>query len=69
VKRWVKLYREHGEAGLATLIRRKSGGRTDQRWLELARDVMAENVDLSRPNMKCVMQQTNARLDHSTGPA
>ncbi|WP_253842855.1 helix-turn-helix domain-containing protein [Mycobacterium colombiense] len=62
VRRWVRAYQEHGEAGLAALSRRKPEGRTDKRWLDVAEDVMAENADMSRPNKKSVMHQARARL-------
>ena len=68
VERWVRAYREHGEAGLAALVKGKPQGRTDQRWVEMAEDVMAENADMSRPNKKSVIQQTRARLAGQYGP-
>ena len=61
VERWVRAYREHGEAGLAALSRGKPQGRTDERWVELAEDVMVENAEMSRPNKHSVIQQTRAR--------
>jgi hypothetical protein len=64
----VRAYREHGEAALAALVRGKPLGRTDQRWVEWAEDVMAENADMSRPNKKSVIQQTRARLAGQYGP-
>jgi transposase-like protein len=60
VERWVRAYREHGEAGLAALSRGKPQGRTDERWVELAEDVMVENAEMSRPNKHSVIQQTRA---------
>lgn len=68
VQRWVRAYRDHGEAGLAALAWGNPHGRTDQRWLDTAEDVMAENADMSRPNKRSVIQQTRARLAGQYGP-
>ena len=68
VQRWVRAYRQHGEAGLVALSRGKPQGRTDDRWVQLAEDVMAENAAMSRPNKKSVIQQTRARLAGQYGP-
>lgn len=62
VMRWVKAYREHGEAGLVTQCPRSPDGRTDARWLGTAADIMAESARLSRPSQKNVLAQTEARL-------
>jgi transposase InsO family protein len=67
IRRWAAAYREHGEAGLASLLRTSPLGRTDPRWLATATEVMTEHAALSRPNKKNVMLQTRARLDLAYG--
>jgi transposase InsO family protein len=68
IRRWVSEYRAHGEAGLVSTRKTKPHGRTDPRWIDLAEEIMEENIDLSRPNMKSVMHQTRARLAVRYGP-
>ncbi len=67
VRRWVAAYRDHGEAGLASLLRTSPLGRTDPRWLAVAAEVMTEYAALSRPNKKNIQLQTRARLDLTYG--
>lgn len=62
IQRWVRAYRDHGEAGLVSTLRTNAYGRTDVRWLETAEEVMAENALRSRPSRKNVVSQTAARL-------
>jgi transposase InsO family protein len=62
VFRWVRAYREHGEAGLAHIHRSEATGRTDPRWLSTAIEIMVENARLSRPSQKNVIGQIQARL-------
>ena len=68
VRRWASAYLEHGEAGLASLLRTSPLGRTDPRWLAAAEEVMTEHAALSRPNKKSILLQTRARLDLTYGP-
>jgi transposase InsO family protein len=67
VRRWVAAYREHGEAGLASLLRTNPLGRVDPRWLAAAAQIMTENAAASRPNKRNVLLQTRARLDLAYG--
>jgi transposase InsO family protein len=62
VFRWVRAYREHGEAGLAHIHRSEATGRTDPRWLSTAIEIMVENARLSRPSQTNVIGQIQARL-------
>jgi transposase InsO family protein len=62
IERWVRAYRDHGEAGLVQVSQSNPAGRTDRRWLLTATEVMVENAHLSRPSRKSVIEQTRARL-------
>jgi transposase InsO family protein len=68
IRRWAAAYRDHGEAGLASLICKNPLGRTDPRWLQTAAEIMTENALLSQPNKKNILLQTRARLDLAYGP-
>lgn len=60
--RWVRAYREHGEAGLAHARQSAATGRTDPRVVRTAAEIMVENARLSRPSQKLVIAQVEARL-------
>ncbi|MBF6412944.1 Mu transposase C-terminal domain-containing protein [Nocardia cyriacigeorgica] len=65
VQEWVSAFRAHGEAGLAPKRTTDKPGfwkRTDQRWVEVALEVMAEHTDQSRPSRTMVINRTNARV-------
>jgi transposase InsO family protein len=68
ILRWVRAYRDHGEAGLVQTNQSDPNGRTDRRWLLTAAEVMVENAQMSRPSRKSVIAQTNARLTVQHGP-
>lgn len=59
---------DYDDGGLAGLIdarthpRRATFGRVDHRWVEIARDVVAEYVDVSQPLVKQVVARINARV-------
>lgn len=53
VRRWVAAYRDHGEAGLASLLRTSPLGRTDPRWLAVAAEVMTEYAVLVSSSSRC----------------
>lgn len=69
IERWVRSYRDHGEAGLVQVSQSNPSGRTDRRWLLTATEVMVENARMSRPSRKSVIEQTEARLavQHGAG--
>ena len=66
VDRWVKAYRERGEAGLAP-NRTAVPERVDERWTETARCVMSEYTNESKPSMAAVILQTHLRIVASYG--
>lgn len=66
VDRWVKAYRETGEAGLAP-NRTAVPERVDERWTETARCVMSEYTNESKPSMAAVILQTHLRIVASYG--
>jgi hypothetical protein len=67
IERWVRLYRDHGEAGLVsdrtvqpgmpTVIDRRWGN-----WKTTALEIMIEHTDLSKPTQTLVRNRANARL-------
>ncbi len=65
VRRWVTAFASDGPAGL---LRNPSGrgagplGRTDPRWVDMARAVLAEHVPASRPTRDIVLARIQARL-------
>lgn len=62
VERWVAAYRSGGEAGLAPTMRgQRAFGRVDDRWCEMALEVMVEHVGQSTPSRKMVIERTTAR--------
>src|SRR5712691_2498028 len=63
VKQWVADFRLRGEAGLSRTRARhvKPLGRVDDRWAEIALEVMAEHTDQSRPSRTMVVERANAR--------
>ncbi|QIS06946.1 DDE-type integrase/transposase/recombinase [Nocardia brasiliensis] len=70
LERWAGDYRKIGEAGL---LENKPKGRNafssnDSRWVEIAREVMAEHTDQSRPSRTMVIERTNARVIARFGP-
>jgi transposase InsO family protein len=65
VKQWMSDFRRNGEAALVRTRRAKpkgSIGRTDERWVETALEVMVELTDQSRPSRTIVIDRTNARV-------
>ena len=68
VERWVAAYRDHGEAGLASVAQRKPEGRTDPRWIATAIEVIVENAQQSRPNRKNIFRQTEHGSQFNTAP-
>ena len=70
VRRWVALFREHGEAGLVSgrVHARGSAASADPRWVETALEVMAEYTDQSRPSRTLVIERTRARVIARFGP-
>ncbi|GAA1159754.1 helix-turn-helix domain-containing protein [Streptomyces hebeiensis] len=71
VRRWVALFREHGEAGLAPRkgLARTSAAWADDRWVETALEVMVEHTSHSRPSRTLVIERTHARVIARFGPA
>ena len=61
VRRWVKAYRERGEAGLVSL-RSAGSDRVDSLWKQTALAIMSEHTNESKPSQAAVILQTNARL-------
>jgi transposase InsO family protein len=70
VRRWVAAFASDGPAGL---LRNPSGrgagplGRTDPRWVDMARAVLAEHVPASRPTRDIVLARIQARLVEAHG--
>ena len=64
IKQWVADFRQKGEAGLARTSARhvKPLGKVDDRWTEVALEVMAEHTDQSRPSRTMVIDRANARV-------
>ncbi|MEQ4195560.1 helix-turn-helix domain-containing protein [Streptomyces sp. YIM 103828] len=64
VRRWVTAFREKGEVGLAPSKgpTRKSQIAVDDRWVEIAVEVMVEHADQSRPSRTMVIERTRARV-------
>ncbi len=61
--RWVAEAGEDGEAGLAPSIRIDTVlSRCDQRWVEVATEVMVDHADEATPMGKTVLSQTQARI-------
>ncbi|MFE1733688.1 helix-turn-helix domain-containing protein [Streptomyces bacillaris] len=70
VRRWVALFRESGEAGLAPKKGLSSGpaASADDRWVETVLEVMVEHTDQSRPSRTLVIERTRARVIARFGP-
>ncbi|MFD6312013.1 helix-turn-helix domain-containing protein [Streptomyces nigra] len=70
VKQWVADFRRHGEAGLAPKRgqSRPTQPPGDERWAEMALEVMAEHTDQSRPSRTLVIERTRARVIARFGP-
>ncbi|WP_158879583.1 Mu transposase C-terminal domain-containing protein [Amycolatopsis anabasis] len=65
LKRWIADFRRDGEAGLAPKRERGASeplGRTDERWVETALEVMVEHTGESRPSRTMVIDRANARI-------
>lgn len=70
IKQWVSDFRRQGEAGLArsNTSRKKPLGKVDDRWVEIALEVLVEHTDQSRPSRTMVIDRTNARVVARFGP-
>jgi len=66
LRRHVRLYRECGEAGLAS-ARSKGRSRVDPRWTEAAEQIMVEHTYESKPSQAAVIFQTMKRLERLFG--
>jgi transposase len=66
MQRWVKAYREHGDASLADR-RRGATSRVDERWGETALAIMRDHTNESKPSGASVILQTAARLESCLG--
>ncbi len=65
LRRWVKDFAERGPAGLADGRRRRSRpplAGADPRWLEMARRVLAEHTEASKPTQDLILAEVAARL-------
>jgi transposase InsO family protein len=72
LRRWVKDFEERGPAGLADdrwRRRRAPLGGADPRWLEMARRVLAEHTQASKPTRDLLLAEVAARLaaEHGNG--
>lgn len=69
IRRWVRAYRQDGEAGLVD-ARRVTGRRSavDARWEEACQAVIAEQAGASTPTAGAVLRLVSARLDEQYGP-
>jgi Winged helix-turn helix len=69
IRRWVRAYRDSGEAGLAD-ARRVSGRHLelDPRWEEGCRTVVAGQVSASTPTAGALLRLIDAQLDDQYGP-
>lgn len=61
IRRWVRAFREHGEAGLVP-GRGAGCDRVDPVWAQTALAIMAEYTEESQPSQSAVILQTRARL-------
>ncbi|MEV5720545.1 helix-turn-helix domain-containing protein [Amycolatopsis mediterranei] len=65
LQRWVADFRQDGDAGLAHKRDRAASrqlGRVDQRWADVALEVMVEHTAESTPSRTMVIDRTNARV-------
>jgi hypothetical protein len=69
LRRWVKDFGERGPAGLADDRRRRQKplAGADPRWLEMARRVLAEHTEASKPTRDLILAEIAARLDAEHG--
>lgn len=68
IEQWVADFRRHGEAGLARSRRHKPLGLVDQRWIDMAVEVIVEYENQSRPSRAMVIKSANARVVARYGP-
>ncbi|MCM8555987.1 Mu transposase C-terminal domain-containing protein [Streptomyces sp. STCH 565 A] len=71
VRRWAAAYQAGGEAGLAThgnASVRNGQPRVDDRWAEMALEVMVEHTGESKPSRTMVIDRTRARVVARFGP-
>jgi transposase InsO family protein len=70
VRRWVAAFASDGPAGLLGNPNGRGGGplgRTDPRWVDIARAVLAEHVSASRPTRDIILAKVEARLVEAHG--
>jgi hypothetical protein len=71
VRRWVRAFRTHGEAGLMDGRGKTTAGplgNADPRWLEACRTVLAEQVESSTKTKSLILRTVTARLEQQFGP-
>ncbi|MEU6118262.1 transposase [Streptomyces sp. NPDC047117] len=70
MERWAQAYQENGEAGLAPKSTQSEGGlaNADPRWVDMAKEVLGEYQEESRPSIKLVLERIAARLEREFGP-
>ncbi|MFJ5224265.1 helix-turn-helix domain-containing protein [Streptomyces sp. NPDC088400] len=64
VRRWARAFRDFGEAGLVPKTTQADSGlgNADPRWVEAAEEVLAEYEEESRPSVKVVLEEIEARV-------
>ena len=64
IQQWVADFRQYGEAGLVrtSVTRSKPLGVVDERWVEVALEVMVEHTEQSRPSRAMVIDRASARV-------
>ncbi len=70
VRRWVRDFERDGPAGLVDNRRLRHQaplGGADPRWLDMARAVLAEHTDASKPTQNLILAKIAARLDAEHG--
>jgi transposase-like protein len=70
LRRWVKDFEQRGPAGLADdrwRRRQQPLAGADPRWLEMARRVLAEHTEASKPTRDLILAEVAARLDAEHG--
>jgi transposase InsO family protein len=71
VRRWVRAFRAHGEAGLMDGRGKTTAGplgNTDPRWLDTCRTVLTEQVEPSTKTKSMILRMVTARLEQEFGP-
>jgi transposase InsO family protein len=70
IERWVQGFRLHGEAGLVggDQLSQRQAPKVDDRWVEIALEVMAEHTGESKPSRTLVIDRTRARVIARFGP-